>query len=117
MGATYGLNALLLVPTFPGGDRLDPAHRHRVDLLLPPSHCLLVPGWHVRRRRFLRVSCCSHFAAGSFLHSLDKNVLSNSSGLMRCRQDLQGNVRPLAAGYELATRCLHAVIFPEFVSN
>ena len=40
------------------------------------------------------VRAASHLAAGSFLHSLHRYVLSSSSGLMRRLQDLQGDVRP-----------------------
>jgi hypothetical protein len=40
------------------------------------------------------VRAASHLAAGSFLHSSHRYVLSSSSGLMRRLQDLQGDVRP-----------------------
>ena len=43
---------------------------------------------------FCGVRAASHLAAGSFLHSSHRYVLSSSSGLMRRLQDLQGDVRP-----------------------
>ena len=54
--------------------------------------CLCLAGASVRAGCGVRAA--SHLAAGSFLHSSHRYVLSRSSGLMRRLQDLQGDVRP-----------------------
>ena len=64
--------------------------------------------------RFSEVCAASHLAAGSFLHSLQRNVSSSSSGLMRRRQNLQGDVRPLFLGVVYLRR---DVPIPQFFQN
>jgi hypothetical protein len=59
----------------------------------PGRPCLCLAGASVGAG-FCGVRAASHLAAGSFLHSSHRYVLSSSSGLLRRLQDLQGDVRP-----------------------